>query len=107
MMPPARASAAVEMWNSQWPGPGRVLTPRARPGARRRRGAPRWGVSRDDTEARDADGTFCPLAERLAAFDGTRAPDDLLEELREDLLAHADGTLGDDAALVALLRTVP
>ncbi|GHF28660.1 hypothetical protein GCM10010218_07250 [Streptomyces mashuensis] len=54
-------------------------------------------------EARDAAGTFYPLAERVAARAGT-APQDLLHFLCKDLLAHSGGTLGDDAAMVAVQR---
>ncbi|MFF9179780.1 PP2C family protein-serine/threonine phosphatase [Streptomyces misionensis] len=55
-------------------------------------------------EARDADRRFYPLAERVARWteDG---PEALMHHLRRDLLAHAGGRLGDDAALIALHRT--
>jgi len=59
------------------------------------------------TEARDASGTFYPLAERLGGFRGCRTPAELLRRVREDLLAYSEGSLGDDAALVAVLRGVP
>lgn len=55
------------------------------------------------TEARDADGAFYPLAERVSAWVGEH-PDDLLRHLREDLMNHTDGSLRDDAAAVAVLR---
>lgn len=56
-------------------------------------------------EARDATGTFYPLADRVAAWSGMK-PRDLLNRLCEDLLGHAAGnTLGDDAAMVAIRRT--
>ncbi|WUH89317.1 serine/threonine-protein phosphatase [Streptomyces sp. NBC_00433] len=55
------------------------------------------------TEARDGSGTFYPLAERAAAW-AADAPDVLLARLREDLMAHAGGRLGDDAAAVAIRR---
>ncbi|MEU9254983.1 PP2C family protein-serine/threonine phosphatase [Streptomyces sp. NPDC048270] len=55
-------------------------------------------------EARDAAGTFYPLAERAAARSGTH-PRTLLDRLCADLLSHAAGsTLGDDAAMVAIER---
>ncbi|QES52798.1 protein phosphatase [Streptomyces venezuelae] len=55
-------------------------------------------------EARDEAGRFYPLVERLAGFPCT-GPQDLLDRLRSDLLAHAvGGFLGDDAAMVAIQR---
>ncbi|MFE9535042.1 PP2C family protein-serine/threonine phosphatase [Streptomyces sp. NPDC006691] len=55
-------------------------------------------------EARDEAGDFYPLAERAAAWNGT-GPHALLSHLRRDLLAHTPtGTLGDDAAMVAIER---
>ncbi|MEU2949551.1 PP2C family protein-serine/threonine phosphatase [Streptomyces xanthochromogenes] len=55
-------------------------------------------------EARDEAGGFYPLAERAAAWVGT-GPRALLSHLRDDLLAHTPtGTLGDDAAMVAIER---
>ncbi|MFI1172215.1 PP2C family protein-serine/threonine phosphatase [Streptomyces melanogenes] len=55
-------------------------------------------------EARDDAGTFYPLAERLAAWQGT-SPRALLSHLCDDLLSHAAGhCLGDDAAMVAIER---
>lgn len=55
-------------------------------------------------EARDAEGTFYPLAEHAAAWSGTH-PRALLDRLCADLLSHAAGsTLGDDAAMVAIER---
>ncbi|MFJ8976885.1 PP2C family protein-serine/threonine phosphatase [Streptomyces sp. NPDC102282] len=55
------------------------------------------------TEARDRSGHFYPLAERAASWTGL-GPERLLEEARADLLRHAGGRLGDDAALVAVER---
>ena len=55
------------------------------------------------TEARDPEGAFYPLAERLAAWAGER-PEDLLRYLREDLMNHTNGSLRDDAAAVAVQR---
>jgi len=55
-------------------------------------------------EARDSDGRFYPLAERLAGW-CTRAPDDLLETLRADLVRHSGGRLWDDVAMVAVRRS--
>ncbi|MER6203277.1 PP2C family protein-serine/threonine phosphatase [Streptomyces sp. NPDC001586] len=55
-------------------------------------------------EARDREGAFYPLAERVAACSGMH-PRALLDHLCRDLLAHATGnTLGDDAAMVAIER---
>ncbi|MFE9933016.1 PP2C family protein-serine/threonine phosphatase [Streptomyces sp. NPDC005533] len=57
-------------------------------------------------EARDREGAFYPLAERLAACSGMH-PRALLDHLCRDLLAHAVGnTLGDDAAMVAIERSL-
>ncbi|WP_051095293.1 PP2C family protein-serine/threonine phosphatase [Streptomyces sp. LaPpAH-108] len=54
-------------------------------------------------EARDAQGRFYPLADRVARWtDDT--PEALMHHLRRDLLAHVGGRLGDDAALVAVHR---
>ncbi|MFQ6146526.1 PP2C family protein-serine/threonine phosphatase [Streptomyces seoulensis] len=61
-------------------------------------------------EARDADGAFFPLAARASGWAAARdaaAPDRLLDRLRDDLLAHARGRLGDDAAAVAISRREP
>ncbi|MFE2059435.1 PP2C family protein-serine/threonine phosphatase [Streptomyces sp. NPDC059446] len=55
------------------------------------------------TEARDSAGHFYPLAERAASWTGM-APERLLEEVCADLLRHAGGSLGDDAAVVAVQR---
>ncbi|MFI2642281.1 PP2C family protein-serine/threonine phosphatase [Streptomyces sp. NPDC018610] len=62
-------------------------------------------------EARDADGAFFPLSARAAVWardeasaQGVTAPDDLLARLRDDLLAHTRGRLGDDTAAVAISR---
>ncbi|MFF4297570.1 PP2C family protein-serine/threonine phosphatase [Streptomyces vinaceus] len=55
-------------------------------------------------EARDAEGTFYPLPERAADWPGD-GPDALLRHLCTDLLAHSPGgSLGDDAAMVAIER---
>ncbi|WNM44184.1 PP2C family protein-serine/threonine phosphatase [Kitasatospora sp. CM 4170] len=54
-------------------------------------------------EARDGSGAFYPLAERLASWP-PGDPHTLLRRLCEDLLAHAGGRLGDDAAMVAIKR---
>ncbi|MEV6806137.1 PP2C family protein-serine/threonine phosphatase [Streptomyces sp. NPDC051132] len=55
-------------------------------------------------EARDGRGRFYPLAERVARWTGD-GPEALMHHLRRDLLAHAGGRLGDDAALIALYRS--
>ncbi len=57
-------------------------------------------------EARDTAGTFYPLPERLTAW-AREEPEPLVARLREDLLAHVRGSLGDDAAAVALRRGGP
>lgn len=54
-------------------------------------------------EARDSAGEFYPLAERAVKWQGD-GPTDLLEHVRADLLTYVGGTLGDDAAMVALQR---
>ncbi len=54
-------------------------------------------------EARNRDGTFYPLAQRAAGKAG-KGPDALLAHLRKDLMRHAGGHLGDDAAMVAIER---
>ncbi|MGW1892724.1 PP2C family protein-serine/threonine phosphatase [Streptomyces sp. NPDC002004] len=54
-------------------------------------------------EARDDTGAFYPLAERVSDW-ACRSPRALLDRVCADLLAHAGGTLGDDAALVAIER---
>ncbi|KPI33833.1 serine phosphatase [Actinobacteria bacterium OV450] len=57
-------------------------------------------------EARDAQGAFYPLPER-AADRPDDGPDALLRYLRADLLAHSPGgSLGDDAAMVAIERVI-
>ncbi|MEU2679318.1 PP2C family protein-serine/threonine phosphatase [Streptomyces sp. NPDC007107] len=53
------------------------------------------------TEARDGSGRFYPLAERLVSWPGA-GPGALVEWLCADLLRHAGGHLGDDAAVVAV-----
>ncbi|MFD5798974.1 PP2C family protein-serine/threonine phosphatase [Streptomyces diastatochromogenes] len=55
-------------------------------------------------EARDAQGRFYPLAERVARWTDD-SPEALMHHVRRDLLAHAGGRLNDDAALIALHRT--
>ncbi|MFE3329923.1 PP2C family protein-serine/threonine phosphatase [Streptomyces sp. NPDC059176] len=54
-------------------------------------------------EARDGSGSFYPLAERVSAWSGS-GPHALLAHLCSDLLRHAGGHLGDDAAMVAIER---
>ncbi|WP_405594847.1 PP2C family protein-serine/threonine phosphatase [Streptomyces sp. NBC_01092] len=54
-------------------------------------------------EARNGEGTFYPLAERVAGRAG-HGPDALLAHLCKDLLRHVGGHLGDDAAMVAIER---
>ncbi|MEU3568028.1 PP2C family protein-serine/threonine phosphatase [Kitasatospora sp. NPDC036755] len=54
-------------------------------------------------EARDAQRRFYPLTERVTAWRAER-PTALLHRLRQDLLAHVDGRLDDDAAMVVVER---
>ncbi|WP_435241969.1 PP2C family protein-serine/threonine phosphatase [Streptomyces cucumeris] len=54
-------------------------------------------------EARDSDGAFYPLAERMSSWPGGD-PDALVQYLCGDLMVHSGGSLGDDAAMVALQR---
>ncbi|GAA4880717.1 PP2C family protein-serine/threonine phosphatase [Kitasatospora terrestris] len=54
-------------------------------------------------EARNGSGDFYPLAERLGSWPSDD-PEALLRGLCQDLLAHAGGSLGDDAAMVAIRR---
>lgn len=54
-------------------------------------------------EARDDDGTFYPLTERLAGW-LRLPPGELIEALTADLLHHAGRRLGDDVAIVAVQR---
>ncbi|AXI81109.1 serine/threonine-protein phosphatase [Peterkaempfera bronchialis] len=55
------------------------------------------------TETRDRSGRFYPLAEAAARWTGGE-PQELLDHIRDDLLAFAKGRLEDDAAAVALCR---
>ncbi|QIY60905.1 PP2C family protein-serine/threonine phosphatase [Streptomyces sp. RPA4-2] len=55
-------------------------------------------------EARDRDGVFYPLADRVAQWVG-QLPEALLRRVQRDLLDHAGGRFGDDAALIAIRRT--
>ncbi|SNT25387.1 PP2C family protein-serine/threonine phosphatase [Actinacidiphila glaucinigra] len=55
-------------------------------------------------EARDRQGRFYPLAERVREMP-EQDPDDLLDRVLADLRAWSGGGLGDDAALLALRRT--
>ncbi|WP_112470689.1 PP2C family protein-serine/threonine phosphatase [Streptomyces triticisoli] len=54
-------------------------------------------------EARDRDGVFYPLAERIPQWAGS-SPDALLHHVQRDLLAHTGGSLDDDVALIAIRR---
>ncbi|MGD3110493.1 PP2C family protein-serine/threonine phosphatase [Streptomyces sp. YGL11-2] len=57
-------------------------------------------------EARDRNNAFYPLTERVAQW--TRSsPDSLVQNIQRDLLAHTEGSLGDDAALLAIQRMRP
>ncbi|MEU9154965.1 PP2C family protein-serine/threonine phosphatase [Streptomyces sp. NPDC048417] len=53
------------------------------------------------TETRDARGSFYPLGDRADLLKEPEA-DQALEDLREDLVRHADGPLHDDAAMLLL-----
>ncbi|WKX73525.1 PP2C family protein-serine/threonine phosphatase [Streptomyces sp. XD-27] len=55
------------------------------------------------TEARDPDGTFYPLADRLGGWASLPTPE-LLARLRADLDAHTGGRLQDDAAALIMER---
>ncbi|WP_329364663.1 serine/threonine-protein phosphatase [Streptomyces sp. NBC_00669] len=57
-------------------------------------------------EARSRQGIFYPLVERVATFPPALTPEALLRHLRQDLLHHTGGRLSDDAALLAITRTV-
>jgi serine phosphatase RsbU (regulator of sigma subunit) len=56
------------------------------------------------SEARDGTGRFYPLTDRVAGLAADTAPGELIDHVRADLLAYTSGTLGDDAALVAVRR---
>ncbi|WP_370416628.1 PP2C family protein-serine/threonine phosphatase [Streptomyces fradiae] len=53
------------------------------------------------TEARDRRGTFYPLASRLHLLKA-KSPEDALDALHGDIVAHTGGPLGDDAAMLLL-----
>ncbi|MFJ8673512.1 PP2C family protein-serine/threonine phosphatase [Streptomyces sp. NPDC093589] len=55
-------------------------------------------------EARSSDGSFYPLAERIAQW-ADSGPEALLHHIRTDLMAHVGGQLNDDAAAVAIQRS--
>ncbi|MDB1088556.1 PP2C family protein-serine/threonine phosphatase [Streptomyces sp. ACA25] len=55
------------------------------------------------TEARDASGSFYPLAERLTAW-GNTSPGRLASQIRSDLHHHTGGEARDDIAVLALRR---
>lgn len=59
-------------------------------------------------EARDRAGRFYPLADRVRLLQD-QDPEAALEALRQDLVAHVDGPLDDDAAMLLLRgrRTAP
>ncbi|AJF63720.1 PP2C family protein-serine/threonine phosphatase [Streptomyces vietnamensis] len=54
-------------------------------------------------EARNTDGRFYPFTERAPQWT-TNDPEELLRHLQDDLLAHVDAHLNDDAAVVAIRR---
>ncbi|MFD4973772.1 PP2C family protein-serine/threonine phosphatase [Streptomyces sp. NPDC058424] len=55
-------------------------------------------------EARDSSQAFYPLQERVAQWT-QNIPRTFVQCVEQDLLAHADGALGDDAAILAIQRT--
>ncbi|MGH4030998.1 PP2C family protein-serine/threonine phosphatase [Actinomycetota bacterium Odt1-20B] len=57
-------------------------------------------------ECRSRDGTFYPVRQRMAqlARESGATPEDLVDRLEHDLLAHSGGPLGDDAAIIAIRR---
>lgn len=55
-------------------------------------------------EARSPTKAFYPLAERVASFPAA-GPDDLLDRIHHDLLAHIDGPPTDDAAILVIEHT--
>ncbi|GAA0655488.1 PP2C family protein-serine/threonine phosphatase [Kitasatospora atroaurantiaca] len=57
------------------------------------------------SEARDADGHFYPLAERLSALPGAD-PDGVLTEILADVREYTAGGMNDDAAMLAVRRQV-
>ncbi|MFF4795377.1 PP2C family protein-serine/threonine phosphatase [Streptomyces sp. NPDC001276] len=56
-------------------------------------------------EARDQHGVFYPFAERAAQW-ADQNPDALLHHIQRDLSTYTGGRLGDDAALIAICRTL-
>jgi serine phosphatase RsbU (regulator of sigma subunit) len=56
------------------------------------------------SEARDRDGVFYPLADRIRPI-ATAAPRTLIDHLGADLLAYASDELNDDAAVLVVHRT--
>ncbi|MFE9309247.1 PP2C family protein-serine/threonine phosphatase [Streptomyces sp. NPDC006706] len=56
-------------------------------------------------EARNRHGAFYPFAEHAAQW-ADHNPENLLHHIRRDLIAHTGGRLGDDAALIAIRRTL-
>ncbi len=55
------------------------------------------------SEARDRDGTFLPVGDRLAAS-GTTTPAGLVDLLQSAVLTHTRGRLADDTAILAVRR---
>ncbi|MFE7570729.1 PP2C family protein-serine/threonine phosphatase [Streptomyces sp. NPDC057539] len=56
-------------------------------------------------EARDRSGGFYPLADQVASWNEAD-PQTLVDRIHKDLLRHTDGDLGDDAAVVAVTRSL-
>lgn len=55
-------------------------------------------------EARDKNGTFYPLVDRVASCHAID-PDALVRHLHDDLLRHAGGNLGDDAVVIVIANS--
>jgi serine phosphatase RsbU (regulator of sigma subunit) len=53
------------------------------------------------TETRDASGAFYPLLDRLRSW-GPLPPEELLDRIHDDLLAHSHRGLEDDTAALAV-----
>nr|WP_232247276.1 PP2C family protein-serine/threonine phosphatase [Kitasatospora azatica] len=85
-------------------GLGGLIEPQYRPDVFSFTGEDRLLLYTDGVvEARDSARVFYPLTERFQAWSAER-PAVLLSHLRRDLLHHAGGRLGDDAAMVAVER---
>ncbi|MFE7773706.1 PP2C family protein-serine/threonine phosphatase [Streptomyces sp. NPDC057445] len=99
----------VTILHTRHPGPPLGMCDLPRPG----RTLDAFDFEDDDTlllytdgviEARATDGSFYPLAERVVRWAGS-GPEALLHHIRDDLVAHVGGRLGDDAAMVVIQRS--